>query len=436
MNGLKFDTCEKTIQDLTLLYKSFTSKKIRHLNLNPGFQRKSVWKKKDRQKLIDSILRNYPIPAIFLYKREENGEIIYDVIDGKQRLESILMYMGLIKGRFEAKVQLPDKDEMELIDYKTLKRREKQNLLKGYKISVIEVNGDPSDIIELFVRINSTGKPLSHAEKIHAKYYHSYFLKSAGKLAGGYQRFFVQNNILSDSQITRMKHVELISELMMSFYHEDVINKKTALDRMMDDGSLTAIKAKTIEKKVTLVLNRIKKMFPKLKQTRLHQLSDFYSLAVLIYKFERDGLILSDKKRNNYAWDLLVAFSSGVDMVRARQKNIKGIPPHLERCREYLLTVLHNTDEISQRKKREDILREIIESIFIRKDSERLFSSEQRRIIWHSEKEKLCSKCGKAVTWTDFTVDHIHPFSKGGSTSLKNAAIMHRSCNAAKGNRR
>jgi hypothetical protein len=108
-----------------------------------------VWTQKDRQKLIDSVLRNYPIPAIFLYRREENGEIIYDVVDGKQRLETFLMYMGFIRGnQFSAKVQLPDKDERELIDWKTLLRKAKQHLLMGYKITAIEVNGEPSDIIE------------------------------------------------------------------------------------------------------------------------------------------------------------------------------------------------------------------------------------------------------------------------------------------------
>ena len=95
--------------------------------MSPGFQRESVWTKKDRQKLIDSILRNYPIPAIFLYRREDNGEIIYDVIDGKQRIETCLMFMGLIRGKsFSAKIQMPDKDEREKINYRVLQRRAKQ----------------------------------------------------------------------------------------------------------------------------------------------------------------------------------------------------------------------------------------------------------------------------------------------------------------------
>jgi len=437
MNGITFDTSEKTIQDITNLFKTTTRKKEKHLNLSPGFQRESVWTNKDRQKLIDSVIRNYPIPAIFLYRRQENGEIIYDVIDGKQRLETFLMFMGLIRGnQFEAKVQLPNKEEREWVDWRALQRKAKQHLIMGYKITAIEVNGDPSDVIELFVRINSTGKALSAAEKRHAKYYHSEFLKAAGKLASRFEDYFLDNKILTDAQLTRMKHVELICELMISIHQGDVINKKAALDRMMDDKSFSSAKSKSIQTRLTTILNRTKRMFPKLYQTRFHQLSDFYSLVVLISKFETEKLILTDRKRNKLAWDLLVAFSDGVDRTRLLQKNVEGIPANLEKCRDYLLTVTQSTDEISQRRRREEILRGLLESLFVRKDKERLFSPEQRRIIWNSTKERICNKCGEKVTWSDFTVDHIKPFSKGGKTKLDNAAIMHRSCNSSKGNRK
>lgn len=81
----------KSILDLSSLYDHG------HLNLEPGFQRQTVWKLRDRAFLIDSILRNYPLPAIFPYKREEKGELVYDVIDGKQRLESILLQQKLVE---------------------------------------------------------------------------------------------------------------------------------------------------------------------------------------------------------------------------------------------------------------------------------------------------------------------------------------------------
>lgn len=436
MNGITFDTSEKTIQDITNLFKTHTRKKERHLNLSPGFQRESVWTNKDRQKLIDSVLRNYPIPAIFLYRRQENGEIIYDVIDGKQRLESFLMFMGIIRGnQFEAKLQLPGKEEREWVSWKSLQRKSVQHLIMGYKITTIEVNGDASDVMELFVRINSTGKALTAAEKRHAKYYHSEFLKTAGKLANRFERYLVSSKILTDAQISRMKHIELMCELMTSAHRQDVINKKAALDAMMKPQAVTYVQANKLSGKITTAINRIKKMFPKLHQTRFHQISDFYSLVVLIIKFEDENLILTNKRRNKLAWNLLVAFSTGVDDARLLQKKALGVPAGLEKSREYLLTVIQSTDEYNQRKRREQILRGLLETLFMKKDSDRTFSPEQRRIIWNSAADPKCAKCGKSVTWVDYTVDHIRPHSKGGKRVFKNAAIMHKSCNSSKGNR-
>ena len=430
MQQITYESDPKTIQDLKNLYEKGL------LNLEPGFQRDSVWSQSDRAKLIDSILRNFPLPSIFLYKREQDGQYIYDVIDGKQRIESILMFMGDIRGnKFSTNIQISEDSEKENIDWKLLCKRKWQHKITGYKVQGMEVLGELSDIIDLFVRINSTGKALTPAEKRHAKYYNSEFLRMAGKVAENYENYFLSNKILSKTQISRMKHVELMCELMVSIYNEDVINKKTALDKVMNSKSITGKQIKNVKQQCVTTLNRLNKMFPNLKTTRLCKLSDFYTLAVLVWKFEKSGMILTDKKRNILAFDLLRNLSNGVDEVRERQKKARGIHPGQELYREYLFTVLESTDEIKQRKKREDILKGILESLYEKKDKKRTYSREQRRLIWNSENEPKCAICGKAVTWEDFTADHIKPHSKGGKTVIKNAALTHRSCNSRKGNR-
>jgi len=165
MGTINYTSDQKTILDLQNMYQNG------QLDLNPGFQRSSVWTERDRAKLINSILRNYPLPSIFLYCRNKDGNIVYDVIDGKQRIESILMFMGLKRGnRFWAKDQLSEDGSEEWIDWNTLKRRKLQHRITGYKLQAIETSGDAGEIIELFVRINSTGKALTGAERRHAQY--------------------------------------------------------------------------------------------------------------------------------------------------------------------------------------------------------------------------------------------------------------------------
>lgn len=407
-----------------------------HLNLEPGFQRLSVWNERDRAKLIESILRNYPLPAIFLYKREEKGHLVFDVIDGKQRLESILMFIGKMRGGFRAEAQLPGSEAIDLVSWAMLKRKSLQHLITGYEIPVIEVDGELGDIIDVFVRINSTGKALTPQEKRHARYYNSPFLKEAARLAERFKNYWVDSGIFSVGQLARMKHVELTCELMLSLVQGDVLNKKTALDRVMATTSFDGRQIGKASRMLTSTLNRIHRMFPKLKTTRLSQVTDFYSLAVLVGKFEQEGFILTDFRLNQLAWDLLKAFSTKVDDVRELQRKARGARADQELYRDYLLTVSQMTDDVNQRRKREQILRGILGSLFAKKDSQRGFSPEQRRIIWNSSSKRVCTECGQKLTWEDFTIDHIDPHSKGGRSRLDNAALMCRKHNSAKGNQR
>lgn len=426
---LTHNSYPKPVHDLVHLYNN------KQLNLNPGFQRNSVWAVRDRAKLIESIIRNYPVPAIFLYRREENGKIVYDVIDGKQRIESIFLFMGVLRGnRFNVKTQLDDNSDNIEIDWNFLRRKNKQSLVEGYRIYTIEVDGDLSDIIDLFVRINSTGKALTSAEKQHAKYYNSPFLKTAATIAEKYKDYFSKTGILSAGQISRMKHVELLCEIMLSIGSDDVINKKAALDKIMGRG-LTSAQINKQKVQVVRVLNRVNIMFPKLKEVRFRQLSDYYVLAVLISKYEHEGLILTDKGRNILAWNLLTQFSNGVDRARLKQKKVEGVDESDSIYREYLLTVTAATDEISQRRKRMAIIDSLLRNIFAVKDKQRGFTKEQRRIIWNSTDERACQECNEVLTWDDFTIDHIDPHSKGGRTEIQNASLLCRKHNSAKGNR-
>ena len=427
---IQYAPYQKTALDLIHLYENG------NLNLEPGFQRQSVWTNKDREKLIDSIVRGYPLPAIFLYKRYYEGEVIYDVIDGKQRIETILMFTGNLRGnRFDAKVLLPGEEESYYVDWNYLKRKKLQNIITGFQFSVIEVTGNSGNIIDLFVRINSTGKALSKAEKQHAKYYNSPFLKEAGKLAARYEVLFIHKGILSATAISRMKHVELISEIMLSVLQNDVLNKKAALDRIMEKDNISARDLKKARERTVKAINRVKIIFPKLKETRFKKISDYYVLVVLFSKFEMDGLILTDKKRNKLAWDILREFALGVDAISEKRKKFETLKENDEMFRNYWTTVQAASDEISNRRKRFEILDGLLRSLFEYKDIQRLFSVEQRRLLWHSTDQKKCRVCKKTLSWSDFTIDHIDPHSKGGKSRLENAALMCRKHNSSKGNR-
>jgi len=431
-HSLDFDYGDKTIQEFVLLYNNG------QLNLDPGFQRDSVWSLSDRKKLIESLLQNYPIPSVFLYRQNDKGKLCYDVIDGKQRLETVLMFQGAggYRGsRFGVKMRLGTEEEIVEWDWRRIQKRGHEHSLMGYKFQTVEITGDLADIIDLFVRINSTGKRLTGAEKRHARFFRSDFLKQAGRLAEAKRQFFIQNRILSRGQVTRMKHVELICELMASLQTKGLINKKKALDGIIrgqpvDLRSLHRVKQETVR-----VLNLVKKVFPDLKTTRFANSADFYSLFMFVWELDRQGCILSDAKRNRQAQKLLVWLSNGVGTVRQQQRKAEGAAPDQRLFADYLLTVQGDTDSLATRQRRAAILGRVFGGLFEKKDEQRGFTIEQRRLLWHSDEKKRCPKCRKPLTWTNFTIDHIKPHALGGRSTLSNAALMCRSCNSRKGKR-
>jgi hypothetical protein len=423
-----------TVKDLVNRYQEGA------LNLNPEFQRLSVWGEVDRRKLIESIVLGYPLPAIFVHKRTDNGRLVYSVIDGKQRIESILRFMGLIRGhRFSVKLRFSGDEGPELYDWRKIRRKRLQHHLDGYKLQVIEVDGDLADIATIFVRINSTGKPLTSAEKRHARYFKgSALLTEASRLAKRLERPLKQHRVISEAQVSRMLDIELMCELMLSTHQGSVINKKAALDKVMRSGDLTERQTKIASQRVYTAVKRTFSIFPNLRNTRFVKLPDFYSLVFAVATMDRNSLILTNLKRNRLADDLLAAFSVGVDHVRQQQREARGAEQEFEPYREYLLTVMEGSDKQENRQRRHDTLFSLFSTLFESRDSSRSFTPEQRRILWNSSSDRICTTpgCKKILSWEDFTIDHIRPWSKGGRSGLKNAAICCRSCNSRKGNRR
>jgi hypothetical protein len=177
-------------------------------------------------------------------------------------------------------------------------------------------------------------------------------------------------------------------------------------------------------------------MFPELsKSVRFHKISDFYSLAVAIQGLEQRGFVLDNAKRNRLAWDLLASLSTGVDDLASKSKKLelKSLSPREELFRQYLQAVREGSDSEANRRKRHEVLSGLLEPVFERKDSSRLFSPEQRRILWNTAAERVCKVCKAPLTWANFQADHIRPFATGGRTILENAAMLCAKHNAAKG---
>ena len=64
------------------------------LELQPSYQRRNVWSATSKVMLIDTILKNLPIPKIFLATTLKNERSYRVVIDGQQRISAILEFLN------------------------------------------------------------------------------------------------------------------------------------------------------------------------------------------------------------------------------------------------------------------------------------------------------------------------------------------------------
>ena len=61
---------------------------------NNVFQRSYVWERSRQSRLIHSFLEDYPVPALYAVCKGEGKDKVYDMLDGKQRLEAVRAYMN------------------------------------------------------------------------------------------------------------------------------------------------------------------------------------------------------------------------------------------------------------------------------------------------------------------------------------------------------
>ena len=409
------------------------------LNLEPEFQRSSVWSKSERSKLMDTILRGYPLPAVVFYKHRDSvsHRQVYDAIDGKQRIESILQFIGVMKGRdkdFEAVFTHVEDDEEVSVKstWRHLHDSNKRSILR-YEMPVVWLDGNPSEVREVFVRINSTGKALSKQEIRKAKYFKSGFLREMTKVAASVRSKLLGMGVLSEPQITRMKDIEFVSELVLSVMNNTLYDKKRILDRAMTPNGVDMRSLGKAVRRFKAALKRVNRILPDIRETRYTKAADFYTLVVLLARLDEDGLALDSKKACAVAGALLREFGRRADVAYANTRDFLGTDDRLAQA--YMRTVRDGGDAFANRRDREKILRELLQGVFVDKDTHRTFSDVQRRLVWDASKRKRCCECGKELKWGHFEIDHIVPHSKGGKTTLANSALICKSCNCKKGNR-
>lgn len=150
-----------------------------NLLVNRRYQRKLVWSVDEKEYLIDSILRGFPIPLILLAERPDvHGRGKFEIIDGIQRFNAVFTFIEnafAVDGKMfdinqfaRAKQAADDGLFQPIVGQPLLSPEECANVLDYQLAITVYPATDETAITEVFGRINSSGRQLSYQEQRQA----------------------------------------------------------------------------------------------------------------------------------------------------------------------------------------------------------------------------------------------------------------------------
>ena len=123
------------------------------LNIRPKYQREFVYRDKQRDSVIETLMKSFPLNVLYWVKNEDNT---YEVLDGQQRTISICEYVA---GNFSLNYQY----------FHNLEDVEREQIL-DYKLMVYFCEGNDREKLDWFKTINIAGEKLTDQELRNAIY--------------------------------------------------------------------------------------------------------------------------------------------------------------------------------------------------------------------------------------------------------------------------
>jgi hypothetical protein len=352
----------RTVKDLLDEKKYFT---------NINMQRKYIYTHAQAKHLLDSIQKQIPIPAIYLWTNKDGT---YDVLDGKQRIT--VMRLKNNANYLEGAVHNFFIDHMVDADF------------EKYQIPVIVCSGTEQEKIETFRRINTTAIPLKEFEIMNALY-QGLFVEELGnwginvspneeKIFGGGNRG--ENCIKALSLFTQNTEDYFKHNRDKSFVND----LKKQIDKLVENTFAIFGKYETkdwfILAKITLENSNNQSTIDTWKLNSS-------SIVSLFNEYNANGELSNAPSRESFYKELLCCYDiTGLDGKRFFTKDDKKV----------LYEKLENGT---------------------------------------TKGKKLCPSCKQEHSFDEFEIDHVKAWSKGGRTDLNNANLLCKKCNTSKGNK-
>ncbi len=368
----------------------FNNKKI---NLSPVFQRGHVWSVSQRKKLLKNMILTKPIPAIFLYKEAKGSSFTYIILDGKQRLESLILFIANKRNDLAIKNwadyfyrKLDKKDvnySIELEGKKVTFEKVSDDIVRTfgeYVVPTIEITLDENttldDIISLFVDINQQGVAVKRFDIVKAMCRSSVILKQTFDMIAIKQKrrqdthykmkdnesTFVLKKLStiakapeSNSRVDRMwERLLEIAIFSITLTHKKPVDvlKGFIKSGEVGEGNKLNIEHKKILKEVFSFLKRVYSQNTFSESKLATDGTHFYTMVTTLIKNHDLRNMQKEKLTSG-----LVGFAEILNNERLIKSQSKIVKPKIL---EYLELSSKHTTDVSRRSKREELFAEIV----------------------------------------------------------------------------
>jgi hypothetical protein len=328
------------------------------LLLNPPFQRRPVWTRRQQSHLIESVLMGLPIPEIYMqHKTTPDGRTKYIVVDGQQRIRAVLEFIGT-DGEEGFELQFLSEDSpWRNRSFQGLTEDERTTFF-GRRLAVRELHhATDEEVKDMFRRLNKYLTKLSPQELRNATY-SGPFVKLAETVAES--PYWAENRLVSAQSIRRMGDIEFASELLIGVMHGPQGGSARAIDEyyeQYEEYEDEIPDQAAVRRLFSRTLDAIQEVLPEIKTTRWHNKTDFYTLFVATAHLLRDHLLPDRKVRALRR--ALTEFASQID-TRLKDEHAEVA----EAAVRYVRAVEKGSSEKARRAARHQAMLEVISDHF------------------------------------------------------------------------
>lgn len=233
-----------TIADI---YKRMTSGE---LDLVPDFQRNFVWTQDHQEEFIETILKGFPFPEIYVCRGETDTKTMstsHKVIDGQQRLTTIRNY-------FENNFSKP----LRKVPLFTSLDDEQTEAFISYEVVFRDIGKvDDTLVREIFRRINLTKFNLQSIE-IRNAIYDGKYLQTAKELAD--ELALNQFGVFYESEFTRMVDINFFLQVMTTLENGGYYNREVELENYIAEFNEEYPNSSNIKKTISKAFLTIEKL--------------------------------------------------------------------------------------------------------------------------------------------------------------------------------